>query len=88
MYSTIFCPILMKLELSRQIFEKSSNIKFREKPSGGSRFVPRGRTGEQTDRQTDMTKLTVAIRNFANAPKNGLPTKKSVRTANTIQENG
>jgi len=22
-----------------------------------------------TDRQTDMTKLTVAVRNFANAPK-------------------
>ena len=24
----------------------------------------------QTDRQTDMTKLIVAFRNFANAPKN------------------
>jgi len=32
------------------------------------RVVPSGRT----DRWTDMTKLTVAFRNFANAPKNYL----------------
>jgi len=32
------------------------------------------RTGERTDRQTDMTKLVVAFRNFENAPnvRNGL----------------
>jgi len=29
----------------------------------------------QTDRQTDMTKLIVAFRNFAKAPKNPLPVK-------------
>jgi hypothetical protein len=29
-------------------------------------------TDEQTDKQTDMTKLTVAFRNFANSPKNRL----------------
>jgi len=29
-----------------------------------------GQTGRRTDRQTDMTKLTVVFRNFANAPKN------------------
>ena len=28
-------------------------------------------TSRQTDRQTDMTKLIVAFRNFENAPKNG-----------------
>jgi hypothetical protein len=56
----------MKLEFSRQIFENSSNIKFHETPSIGSRVVPRGRT----DRRTDMKKLIVAFRNFANAPKN------------------
>jgi len=38
-----------------------------ENPSSGSRVVPRGRT----DGQTDTTKLTVAVRNFANAHKNG-----------------
>jgi hypothetical protein len=55
----------MKLELSRHIFENYSNIKFHENPTNGSGVVPCGRT----DRQTDMTKLIVAFRNFANAPK-------------------
>jgi hypothetical protein len=48
----------MELEFSRQIFEKSLNIKCHQSPSIGSRVVPCGRT--------DM-KLTVAFRNFANA---------------------
>ena len=54
----------MKLEFSRQCFDKYSNAKSRENPSSGSRVFPCG--------QTDMTKLKVAFRNFANAP-----TKKS-----------
>jgi len=29
----------MELEFSRQIFEKCSNIKFQENPSGGGRVV-------------------------------------------------
>jgi len=33
-----------KLEFSRQIFEKYSNIKFQEYPSGGSRVVLCGQT--------------------------------------------
>ena len=59
------CKILMTLEFSRQICEKYSNIKFHQNPSSGSRVVPRGRT----DGQTDMTKLIVAFRNVAKAPK-------------------
>jgi hypothetical protein len=55
-------PLFKKLEFCRQIFVKSSNIKFHENPSSGSRDVPRGRT--------DMTKLIVTFRNFANASKN------------------
>ena len=56
----------MKLEFSRQIFVKRWNIEFHENLSTGSRVVPCGRT----DGQTDMTELTVAFRNFADASKN------------------
>ena len=52
--------ILMKLEISRKSFEEYSNIKFDKNPSIGSRVVQCGRT----DRQTNMTKLIVAFRNF------------------------
>jgi hypothetical protein len=34
----------------------------------GSRVVPCGQTERQTDGRTEMTKLIVAFRNFANAP--------------------
>jgi hypothetical protein len=56
----------MKLEFSRLIFEKSSNIKFHGNSSSVSRVVP----CDQTDGRTDMTNLTVDFRNFAKAPKN------------------
>jgi len=59
--SFILAPILMKFEFSQEIFEKYTNIKFHENPYIGSRVVACGRT--------DMTKLIVAFRNFANAPK-------------------
>jgi hypothetical protein len=53
MYSTSYsCPILMKLEFSRQIFEKSSNIKFHENPSSESRVVPFRQTDRRADEQT------------------------------------
>jgi hypothetical protein len=39
--------------------------KFHENPCSRSRVVPCG----QTDGRTDMTKLTVAFRNFGNAPR-------------------
>jgi hypothetical protein len=57
--------ILTKIEFSRQIFEKHSNVKFHENPSIGIRDFSCGRT----DRRTDMTKLIVSFRNFANALK-------------------
>jgi len=37
-------------------------------PGGGGAVVPYGRTDVWTDRQTHMTKLIVAFRNFAKAP--------------------
>jgi hypothetical protein len=52
----------MKLEFSQHIFEKYSNIKFDENPFIGSRVVP-----TRKDDRTDMTKLTVAFHNSANA---------------------
>jgi hypothetical protein len=57
----------MKFEFSRQILEKVLNIKFHQNPSSGNRVVPCG----QTDRRANgHDKLIVAVRNFANAPKN------------------
>ena len=43
------CPVSMKREFSRQIFEKLANTKFHENPSGGSRVVPFGHTDGRTD---------------------------------------
>ena len=56
----------MKLEFCRQIFEKLSNIEFHENSSSVSCIVLCG----EMNGETDLTKLTVAFRNFANAPKN------------------
>jgi hypothetical protein len=50
----------MKLEFSREIFEKLSSMKFHENRSSVSDVVPCG----GTDRQTDVTKVTVTFRNF------------------------
>jgi len=53
----------MKLEFSQQIFENSSNIKLHENRTVQAEMF-------HADRQTNMTKLIVAFRCFANAPKN------------------
>jgi hypothetical protein len=60
----------MKLEFPLQIFKKCLNTKIHENPSSGSRVVPLGRRiVRKKDKETNMTKLIVAFRNFANAPK-------------------
>jgi len=41
-------PILMKLEFSRQFFEKFSNIKFHDNPYSGNRGLC-GRTGTRDE---------------------------------------
>jgi hypothetical protein len=51
------------------MFGKYSNIKFHENPPSGSEIV--------LDGQTDMKKLTVAFRNFAESPKNTTRTKEN-----------
>jgi hypothetical protein len=59
----------MKLEFSRHIFEKYSNIKFHENRSSVSRIVPCTQTYRHTGGHAGMTKLIAAFRNFANATK-------------------
>jgi hypothetical protein len=54
----------MKLEFSRQSFEKYSDVEFYEK---SVQWEPS--CSVLTDGQTDMTKLRVAFRNFVDAPK-------------------
>jgi hypothetical protein len=68
MQSTFYsCPISIRLEFSRQILEKSSNITFHENPSSGSR----GQTDIWTYGHTDRHDETNGpFRNSANAPKN------------------
>jgi hypothetical protein len=59
--STLYSyPILMKLQFSRQIFEKYSNIKFHENPFCGSRDVACGQKSGEDE---------VVFLNFAKAPK-------------------
>ena len=58
---SLFLSDFMNLGFSQQIFGKLVIYQI-EYPSSGSRVVPFG--------QTDITKPTVAVRNFANAPKN------------------
>jgi hypothetical protein len=58
---SVFWSDFNGLDFSGQILEKYSDNKFHENPSSASRVAPCG--------QTDMTKLTVAFRNFANSPK-------------------
>jgi hypothetical protein len=64
MYSTgcYSCPILTKLEFCRQLSKKTQISNF-------MKILPLGAEVFHADRQTDMTKLIVAFRNFANAPK-------------------
>ena len=75
MYIDFYVKISIKTEMSRQIFEKCSNIKFNENPNSWSRFVPHGRT--------DMSNLTVAFRDRANAPKKHL---KYIKKCNYISK--
>jgi hypothetical protein len=58
------CRILMKLEFSRQSFEKKAEI------SSFMKIRPVGTELFHADGQTDTTKIVVVFRNFANAPKN------------------
>jgi hypothetical protein len=55
-----YCQFLMKAELSEQVLEKYSDIKFTKIHLVGA---------ELFHTPTDMTHLTFALRNLGNAPK-------------------
>ena len=57
----------MKVEFSREFFEKNSIIEFHENPFGGNRVVQCGQKGGQKTCPT----LTVAFRHFVKEPNNG-----------------
>ena len=65
----------IKLEISQQIFERQSKIKFQENSSNGNRVFLCG----TDDRRADMTRITVAFHSFANVPNN-----KSLRLQDTF----
>ena len=56
----------MNLEFPVQIFENSSYIKWKIRPVGAESF----HSDRQTGGRAVTTKLAVAVRNFANTPKN------------------
>jgi len=62
----------MKLEFSRQVFEKYSNIKLLENPLSGRRVVPYVQRDGRTDGRMDMKTLIYACHNFGNAFKNAM----------------
>ena len=73
----VIVRFLMKLEFSWQIFNKYSNIKFRDSPSSGSGMVPCG--------QTDRTKLTVTLCSCVYVPNNSeLGPGVGLKHANTL----
>jgi hypothetical protein len=61
------CRILVKLKFSRQIFWKNPQIPSFNKIRRvvAELFNADGQTDEQTDGQTDLTKLIFAFRKFA-----------------------
>jgi hypothetical protein len=63
----------MKREISQQILEKYSNVKFHHNAFIGSRVVPCGTTDGRIDEKVDMTKIIFVCRNCANEPKNTDP---------------
>jgi hypothetical protein len=62
MYSICnFCPILMKLEFSQQIFEKYSSIKFNKNTFSGSRRVLHGQTYKHDDANSRFSQFCESI---------------------------
>jgi len=68
--SDIFCPILNKFGISRRFLWTSQVGNFMEiRPVGAAPIHADGRTDGQKERQLNMTKITDAFCDFANAHK-------------------
>jgi hypothetical protein len=52
------CQILIKVEISRQVFEKCSNIEFHENRSSGSRVCPTQRDGQAVRHGEDSSRFS------------------------------
>ena len=59
------CQVLVKPDFSRQIFEKKNTLKISWKS-----VQLKSRFSTRANRRTDMTKLRVALHNYANASEN------------------
>ena len=70
-YHQLFLSYLMKIEFSREIFEKFQTSNF-------MKICPVGAKLFHANRQTDTTKLIVACNNFGKAPKSSHIGKFSV----------
>jgi hypothetical protein len=75
------CQILTQFEISRQVVEKYSNIRFHENPSSGSRVVPCGRTGRHRSLNAIMAQskncplvvnTTIEFKNITASDNNGI----------------
>jgi hypothetical protein len=69
-----YCQILIKFEFPGQIFERKTQSNFTKTRPVGGRVIQCG----QTDRQTGMTELIAAFRNFANVSKNYRRSRSSI----------
>jgi hypothetical protein len=67
--------------------KKNTKILHFVSPSGGSRVVS-VRADGQRNRRTDMTKLVVALRNFAKGPKSYTTTANLVGVYRTVGHKG
>jgi hypothetical protein len=59
----LFCPIVMSLGISGQVFEKFSNIEFHENPSAGSRAVPCGQTDKHDEANSRFSQFCERTKN-------------------------
>jgi len=72
MYSTRYsCPILIKLEFSRQVFEKYSSTKLYENPTSGNPVFLGGETDRQDKANSRFSQLCKRAQKWSGDEKFG-----------------